>query len=449
MDYQESLSYLNSFINYEKLTSFSYGESFKLDNIRAFLKSINNPEKKLKIIHVAGTKGKGSSAVFIAYILKSAGFKVGLYTSPHLNLVRERIRVLESNSDSKDEFEGSITEEQFTCLVKELKPNIEELESQGKKLTYFEFLTAMSFYYFAKKEVDFAVMETGLGGRLDATNVANASVSVITSISLEHTQYLGNSVEEIAKEKAAIIKRDSIVISAKHKESVQDIILECAKENNSEVLFLDKDFHVENVRNRSDSQLFDLAVNAKTINDLEIKLKGRFQVNNAALAVMAVKALSAYKIDDAKIKQGLISAFWPGRFEILESFPVVMVDGAQNPHSIGVLMDSIKNTFPDKKIVLVLGVSSDKDIVGICEIVKDYVKQIVLTQADSPRAASSITIEEDAQLTNTRITASVPEGIKVAKQLASENDLILITGSLFVVAEARQFLKKEGKYAWA
>ncbi|MBI4972783.1 MAG: bifunctional folylpolyglutamate synthase/dihydrofolate synthase, partial [Candidatus Omnitrophica bacterium] len=223
MTYPETIKYLESFINYEKIPAFPYKESLKLERISGFLTALNNPQDDLKSIHTAGTKGKGSTCAFLTYILRQAGYKVGLYTSPHLSDFRERIRILRPNTKHqipRTEFEGMISQNELTALTERLKPTIENYNRNSKygPLSFFEVYTALAFIYFKEKKVDFAVLETGLGGRLDATNVVEPLVCASTPISLEHTQKLGNTLREIAAEKAGIIKgHQVIVISAPQK----------------------------------------------------------------------------------------------------------------------------------------------------------------------------------------------------------------------------------------
>ncbi|MDD5292610.1 MAG: Mur ligase family protein, partial [Candidatus Omnitrophica bacterium] len=302
MTYPQVIKYLNSFINYERLSGYRYEESFELERFKRFLEYIGNPRKDLRVIHVAGSKGKGSTCAFISHILKEAGFKVGLYTSPHLNDFRERIRILQQRANSKsqivksNEFEGMIFKSDICGLVSKLKPAIDKFNKNQRYggLTLFEAYTAIALKYFKDKKVDFAVLETGLGGRLDATNTCNSLISVFAPISLEHTYLLGDNLGKIAFEKASIIKKENktavngkkIAVSSAQGKSAMNMIEKIANKNNTVLLKEGTNFKFSAKRNN----VFDY----KGVNHLEnlrISLIGRHQAANAALAIASVEAL--------------------------------------------------------------------------------------------------------------------------------------------------------------
>ncbi|MCX5711680.1 MAG: bifunctional folylpolyglutamate synthase/dihydrofolate synthase [Candidatus Omnitrophica bacterium] len=431
MTYQQAISYLESFINFEKIPAWPYKESLKLDRIESFLGLINNPQRTLKCIHVAGTKGKGSTCAFIAYILREAGFKTGLYTSPHLKDFRERIRILNPRTENREprtEFEGMISRVDLAKIVSELKPVIDKFNKSSEfgPLTFFEVYTALAFVYFKKKKVDFVVLETGLGGRLDATNTVDALVSAITPISYEHTQKLGKTLTLISGEKAGIIKQRAegrgqkklIVVSAPQKKEAMKVI-----RNKSKVV---------------GAKLYEVKGSILS-NNYKIGLLGEHQKINAGVAIKVMDALRScgFKISDKAIKQGLINTNWPGRCEVVAKYPTVVLDGAQNAASAQVLKKAIQDNFDYQKLILILGICDDKDIKGVCAELKGLADQVILTRADSLRAADPKMLADYFDCAKTHLTSGVAQAKAKALSLAKKEDLILVTGSLFVVGEYR------------
>ena len=471
MTYAEVIKYLNSFINYERIPRYPYRQSLKLERIKEFLHKLNNPQEDLKCIHIAGTKGKGSACAYIASILREAGYKIGLYTSPHLSDFRERIRVLGARrkaQGARRNFEGMISREELCTLVESLKPEIDKYNSRSKygALSFFEVYTALAFEYFKEKGVDFAVLETGLGGRLDATNAVSSLVAAITPISFEHTRQLGSTLAEIAFEKAGIIKtgygirvtgydvsryplpvtRYPIVITAPQEEEAMKVIRDRCKVQGAILYEIGKDIIFERTDFSRNYQGFSINGEFGRLPSLKIKLLGMHQVINAAVAVAVVLALSKFfkiRVGLEAIKSGLYNTIWPGRFEIIPQEPLVIFDGAQNTASAKALRETIVEIFPDKRVVLVLGISKDKDIAGICKELCPLAEEIILTQADNPRAADVDRIKQfispQSTIHSPQIfeTKSAKEAIELAREKAGAEDLILITGSLFLVGETR------------
>ncbi|MDD4953543.1 MAG: bifunctional folylpolyglutamate synthase/dihydrofolate synthase [Candidatus Omnitrophica bacterium] len=445
MTYSQVINYLESFVNYEKIPAWPYKESLKPERIKKFLRLIGNPQDNLRFLHVAGTKGKGSTCAFLTYILREAGYKVGLYTSPHLSDFRERIRILQKAGDRKqkaDDFEGMITRRDLALLVKRLKPAIEKYNRNSVygPLSFFEVYTALAFVYFKEKKVDFAVLETGLGGRLDATNVVSPLVCVITPISYEHTQKLGNTLSKIAAEKAGIIKSNrSIVISASQEREAAEVIRKRCHQTGARLYEVGRDIKFE-----VQSSKFKVQGVAGEYPALRIRLLGAHQLVNAAGAVGAIEALgfSGINIDVDSIRRGLYNTRWPARCEVIAKNPLVVLDGAQNIASAGALKSTIKENFKYKRLILVLGISNDKDIKGICNVLCNLADEVILTKADNPRATKP---EDLAKYFNDRkqhITNNVPEALGLAQKEANREDLILITGSLFVTGQARGLFKR-------
>ncbi|MDD5079966.1 MAG: bifunctional folylpolyglutamate synthase/dihydrofolate synthase [Candidatus Omnitrophica bacterium] len=472
MTYREAIEYLNTFVNYERNTTYQYKSALNLKRVKGLLACLGDPQNGFKSIHVSGTKGKGSVCAFAAYILRTAGYKVGLYTSPHLYDIRERIRILKPLSGNNRnlscaEFEGSISRKELSGLVAGLKPILEQYRRNCPygPLSFFEVYTVLSFLYFKEKKIDFAVLETGLGGRLDATNVVEAGVCGISSISLDHTKLLGNSLTKIAGEKAGIIKRNKdrhkgrkpVVISAPQVKEVSRVIRNrCAKEN--AVLYsVGREIRYRDIKHGSKSQRFDLFGLRGEYRDLRIRMLGEHQVVNSALAVGLIESLAMRgqaRIERKDIENGLVAAIWPGRFEIVREGPLVVLDGAHNDASAGNLRETLKKTCGGKDIIFVLGISRDKDIGGICRQFSPVGKKFILTRADNPRAAYCGQILQKLRLCKPGVAAflseNVRDGLRLAFSKAGKGGVIVVTGSLFVVAEARRIiLNNKGKYGQA
>lgn len=453
MTYPETTQYLESFINYEKIPGYPYKESIKLERIKNFLATIDNPQDNLRCLHVAGTKGKGSTCAFIAYILRHAGYKTGLYTSPHLADFRERIRILTPDlkfQAKNPDFEGMISEGELVCLVKQLKNAIEKFNrgSEWGPLSFFEIYTSLAFVYFKEKEADFVVLETGLGGRLDATNVVNPLVAAITPISYEHTQKLGNTLRDIAAEKAGIIKMPKcqsakvpkpVVISAPQEEEVLEVIKKRCGRAGVRLLEIGKDILITDYRLPITGYGFEIKSVFSKYANLKIRLLGKHQLINAAVAVGAIEALGANNIHvgaDA-IKDGLYYTLWPGRCEVVSCNPLIVLDGAQNVVSMRALKETVNQEFKYKRVIFVLGISSDKDIKGICNEIYDLGDEFILTKANNPRATEPKTLADYFSGKEVYTTNNVKEARELACGHAKKEDLILACGSLFVVGEFR------------
>jgi dihydrofolate synthase / folylpolyglutamate synthase len=472
MTYREAIEYLSSFINYERNASYSYKSALKLERVKGFLVSLGDPQEEFRSIHVAGTKGKGSVCAFCAYILRSAGYKVGLYTSPHLCDIRERIRILKPLSGKRyprpgAEFEGMISRREFASLVKRLKPRLDRYcrDCQYGPLSFFEVYTVLTLVYFKEKKIDFAVLETGLGGRLDATNVVHSAVCGISPISRDHTELLGNSLTAIAGEKAGIIKsrndnnRDrklTVVAAPQKREALRVIKNRCGQEK--AVLYsVGKKIRCRNIKAGSGQQRFDLTGIEREYHDLRIRMAGEHQVLNAAMAVGLVESLARScqaNLRFRDIRNGLADTVWPGRFEIFPGDPLVVLDGAHNDASAGSLRQTLEKEFKGKDVIFLLGISRDKDIGGICRQLSRAGKKFILTRADNPRAASCAQILRKLRAYKPKapvmISNNVREGLRLAMSAADKESLIVVTGSLFVVGEARgALLKNKGKYGQA
>lgn len=442
----EAKRYLDSFIDYELKPSIPYAPSLKLERVFYLLKLIGNPHQQLKTIHVAGTKGKGSTCAFTAFILQAAGYKVGLYTSPHLHDERERIRILDSSSrlNHQDDFFGKISEGKFCRLLGKIKPKIEaaRLEKKFGSISFFEVYTALALCYFAEQKVDLAVLETGLGGRLDATNVTDSLVCAVTPISIEHTIQLGTTIKEIAAEKAAIIKeKNQVVVIAPQDPEAMAIIEERCRAVGARFFVVGKEILCQPLKCDIAKQTFEVQTQHYRYCDLSTHLLGRHQALNCAVAIGIVESLrsSGFNISPAAIKKGVENSIWPGRFEIIEHDPLIILDGAHNPGSCKVLASAIKDIFPKKKVTLILGISNDKDRRGICCELNLISNKVILTKSCHPRAFD-FTKADAKDLFNHRdiiLSESVKEAVDKALKETDREDIILVTGSFFTVGEAR------------
>ncbi|MDH5202014.1 MAG: bifunctional folylpolyglutamate synthase/dihydrofolate synthase, partial [Nitrospirota bacterium] len=377
MSYSKTIYYLYSLQK--------YGIKFGLDNIARLLSSLGNPHTSFPSIHIAGTNGKGSTSAIIASVLKSAGLKVGLFTSPHLVSFTERIRI---NGEE-------ITETEVIALTDEVREIV--ARSGDFSPTFFEVVTAIALKYFKRKKIDIAVVEVGMGGRLDATNIITPAVSVITNISYDHMKFLGNTLKEIATEKTGIIKdRVPVVISSQAPE-VLEIIESKAKEKNAEACLYGRDFSSVLKREDLSGIYFDYkSRDTFTIDDLYLPLVGEHQLQNVSVAIKTVELLSkkistlfSFPVSHF-IRDGLSSVRWLGRLEIIKENPTILIDGAHNPAAAEALSDALKKIFlrKYKKVILVLGIMGDKDIKGIIRPLLPLASKIILTSPDYERAAS-------------------------------------------------------------
>jgi len=432
LNYNQAEDYLNSFVNYEQIPGITYAQAgYSLRHVEELLNRMGNPQLAARTIHIAGTKGKGSVAAMIAQVLSDSGYITGLYISPHFHTLRERISI-----------DGSlISEADFATTMDEVKPFVESLKEDANfsQLTYFEALTALAFAYFQKKQVDFQVLEVGLGGRLDATNVAIPLVCIITPISLDHTQILGNSLEEIAREKAGIIKPGCWVVISPQPEEAAAVIANICHEKGAKVVQVGKDVIWHKISGDFDQQ--SLVIKGRTSKyQVSIPLLGDFQLENAAATVAALEILSSegFSISTDHIAQGFARVKWPGRFQILQQHPTVLVDGAHNVSSMRGLVSNIKGYFSYKRIFLVFGTSCDKDIPGIVNELVYLFPQVIITRTAHSRAAplSTLAAEFTERGINIETSETVTEAISRALSLADRTDIICVTGSLFVVAEA-------------
>jgi dihydrofolate synthase/folylpolyglutamate synthase len=442
--YQKTLEYLYSFVDYS-LTRMTRNtaESFDLGRMRRLMQALGDPQQAYPSIHIAGTKGKGSVAALCAAALQSAGYRVGLYTSPHLWDFCERIQV-----DGQP-----IPHADLIALVDELRPQIEAQAG----LTTFEISTALAFIYFARRGATAAVIEVGLGGRLDATNVIQPTVSVITSLSLDHTAILGDTLAEIAAEKGGIIKSGSPLVCAAQKHEARAVLERIATERGVPLTQTGRDVHFTGLEHNLDGQtLMVWKADEQARMDaylegagdwqprlLRIPLLGYHQVENAALAWTALDTArqSGLAITDEDIRAGFALAHWPGRFEVLRRTPPVVVDSAHNRDSALRLRQALDDYFPGMPVTLVFGASEDKDIEGMLAELAPRVQLVIATRSIHPRAIQPEQLVEMVHQAGRpcRVAATVEEALDRALESAEQNNgLALAAGSIFIAAGARQ-----------
>ena len=430
MDYQQALDYLYSHIDYEKIPMPHAPAHYDLRRVEELLAQLGNPHLSARSVHVGGTNGKGSTAAMIASALTTSGYRTGFYSSPHLNTIRERFRV-----------DGTlITEDELTSIVNEMKPEVERVNQQADhgQLTTFELLTALAFTYFNLKGVDFQVLEVGMGGKFDATNVILPEVSVITSISLDHTAMLGNSLAKIAQEKAGIIKPDGTLVLAPQFDQVVPVIVAACRDQKAELVIVGKDITWRNLGFDGKRQLLSVEGRLDSY-ELAIPLLGQHQLENAATALASLEVLSVkgFNLSRDSITRGLAATSWAGRLQILNRRPLLVVDGAHNPDAARRLRQSLKVYFDFKRSVLVMGASSDKDVVGVVSELAPVFDRVIVTRSAHPRAMEPARLKAEFRKygVEARSTESVPEALSLVVKMAGPEDLVCATGSLFVVAE--------------
>ncbi|MFC2072203.1 bifunctional folylpolyglutamate synthase/dihydrofolate synthase [Chloroflexota bacterium] len=429
--YQQALDYIYSFIDYETEPRSRDAVHYDLRRMEELLARLGNPHLEASTVHIAGSKGKGSVAAMIASALTVSGYSTGLFTSPHLHTFNERIRV----------YNKLISNEELVALVRKLRPEVEAVNGKATygRLTAFELITALGFAYFKQKGVDFQVIEVGLGGRLDATNVIHPEVCIITSISFDHTEVLGNTLAEIAAEKAGIIKPNSTVVSSPQVDEVARVIEETCISCEAELVRVGSDVTWQ--RLGLDSSQQSLRVKGRLGSyQLSIPLLGQHQLENAATSVAALEILTekGFHISKDSMANGLAQVEWPGRLQVLNRRPLLVVDGAHNPDSARKLKKSLGQYFDFDRAILIIGVSADKDIAGIVSELLPLFDKVIATHSIHPRAmpTASVVAELHRHGVEAQETNDISIALPLALTLAGEKDLICVTGSLFVAAGA-------------
>ncbi len=412
----EYASCLHDFLSLQK-----FGIKFGLSSTSALLQRLGHPEQGQSFVHIAGTNGKGSVAAFLSAILQAAGLKVGLYTSPHLVRFTERFQI---NGQEMSQTEAA-----------DLMRTVQSAWDQREPPTFFEAVTVMGLVYFAREKTDIAIMETGMGGRLDATNVITPLISIITSISMEHQEYLGSTLLQVAEEKAGIIKPHVPVLTGVNQPKILDLLHTRCQEKKAPLYRLGREMQAKVFSQR----LFYHGLHT-TLKDLSLGLPGRHQGRNAALALAASELLHSqgYRVTDEARQTGVAKTVWPGRMHIISNRPMIMLDGAHNPAAIRALARSLQENPTHKRLILVIGIMADKAAKPILRAILPLADQVIFTRPVYERAMDPEHLSSQAPdlPREHQVIQSLPQALEAAKAAADQEDLIVITGSLFTVGEA-------------
>ncbi len=458
MNYEAALAYIEGFIDYERSPDFSrQTRLYNLNRISLLLKRLGNPHDRLRVIHIAGSKGKGSTAALVASVLTHAGYKTGLFTSPHLITPRERCRI-----DN-----ALISEAEVALYIDKIKPAIEVVSaSEFGRVSFFEIYTALAFAYFADMATDFAVIEVGLGGRLDATNVVTPVTTVITPIGLEHTAILGETYTEIAGEKAEIIKEGCPVALAPQHPEARTVFERLAKKRNAPIVEV-KTHRTVSKSTRGDvepdrrtsaarlllntegvpvAQQFDIETDSESYPQLAMPLLGHHQFVNASTAIAAIECLKqvGYSIPKTSVYAGFKNLKWRGRIQPIMASPLVVLDGAHSPVSMEALCQTLRESFRYDQAIFIVSIMKDKNLTTIGNIVSNTANTVIATEvSDNPRVTSAETIRDAWAGVCKKITAcpNPEKAIGQALAAASPTDLICITGSLYLVGQALEIFK--------
>ncbi|NIA20218.1 MAG: bifunctional folylpolyglutamate synthase/dihydrofolate synthase [Xanthomonadaceae bacterium] len=422
MSYQETLDYLYGLEH--------FGISLGLENIQVLMAAFDDPQEHLPIVHVAGTNGKGSTISFLKDMLAAAGLRVGVYTSPHLRHFSERIVVADR----------PITEAEIVELTRELRPIAEKIP---RIVTFFDFTTAMALLYFYRRQPDVVILETGLGGTLDATNVVSKPLlTMITNIALEHEEYLGHTLLSVAREKAGILKPMTPLVSGIRNRRIREFIEQKNQNLGGKCYFSGRDFRI---RRKRDTR-FSYQGLRRQLKGLQVKMLGDYQQDNASLALCALEVLAELGVvnpDDSQIRQGLAGSFWPGRLEKVSSEPDFYIDGAHNPHGVRALIPVLRQLSAGRRLILLIGAMKDKQVSVMVSYLAPLATEVIVTRAKLDRSCSTEQLYLEAQKYCQRVfrTETIAEAISLGKKRAEIDDLIFLTGSLYCVGEALEEIR--------
>jgi dihydrofolate synthase / folylpolyglutamate synthase len=426
VNYQEAMDYL---VNLTK-----FGFNFGLGRVQYLLAQVDNPQEKIKTIHIGGTNGKGSTTAVLASVLQQAGLKVGVFTSPHLHSYRERVVI-----------NGvQIAEERVADLLTRLKDILQDMVAKGQEHpTEFEVNTALAFLYFYEEQVDIAIIEVGLGGAIDSTNVIAPLVSVITNVGMDHMDYLGNSLGEITSVKAGIIKAEIPVVTAAKEPEVLEVIAKTCREKHSPLTKVQDVYNWTSLEAGITNQKFNLSSPRGTYEELELGLAGAHQLENGATALAVLDVLVDnynFSISREAVYAGFKQATWPGRLELVR--PGLVLDGAHNLDGAKTLARALKQLFKYRRLVLCIGMLADKERTKVLAELAPLAEAIVVTKPNSPRAGNWQEMAEEARKFDKEVylEEDIARAVDLALSLQREGDLVCVTGSLYMIAEARAYL---------
>ncbi len=441
--FKQAEDFLLQTIDYEKLTQYKYDTtSFDLKRMEEMMSFVGNPHKKSRCVHVTGTKGKGSTAIIIASVLKELGLRTGLFTSPHLKYLGERMKVNDI----------MISKNTFVQLISKLKPYIDKTVLRNPTLmpTFFEIVTAIAFLYFERENVDISVLEVGMGGRLDSTNIIVPEVAVITPVGYDHMDKLGHTLDKIAYEKAGIIKEKTPVVSSTQESKAFSIIAKTSKEKNAHLYLIGKDVLISDIRIIERSGVngteFEIKTWRNRYENVFLPLIGRHQIENCATAIAAIEVLSEAGVinaDNETIINALAKVRCPARIEVISNNPLIVLDTAHTVASMKTLKESIQETLSYKNLILVIGLSSDKDIEGVLREISCIADSLILTRTGNPREADpeqmAVVVKHFYQK-NPLVIEDIDEALSEAKRIAKKDDLICITGSFFLAGKVEKIV---------
>lgn len=415
------------------------GSNYGLERTERLLELLGNPHKSLKLIHIAGTNGKGSTSAILGKVLIEHGYKIGFFNSPHLEEIEETIRINDNN----------IKEEDFVKLINEIKPFVNQVVKEGfNHPTEFEVLTCIMFLYLYRQKVDFGIVEVGLGGRLDSTNVLTPILSIITSISMDHMNILGNTIGEISKEKAGIIKKGVPIITCIQKDEAIRVITEKSIKESSNLIIVNPNNYkllgINKEVNITQSILVNINGKEEIIN---LSLLGEHQIINLSLAIEALKELDSFKyinLDINKLKLATCMVKWKGRLEVLHEKPYIIVDGAHNVDGIKYLKKNIEEYFKYKNLYLILGILADKEVEKMLEIIAPMAKEVITVTSNSNRATNSEDLKKEVLKYNKNCIAfeDYENAANYAINRVNENDIILASGSLYMIGKMREIINE-------